>query len=93
MKLCAAILVPILVNLLSSPGSAEATCERLASLSLPETTITVAQTVAAGKLTLSSPLPAPGPRGGLTYVSVQGSPRVLPRSRGHNAFEGLRDKV
>jgi feruloyl esterase len=74
MRLCAAILVPILVNLLSSPASAEATCERLASLSLPETTITVAQTVAAGKLTLSSPLPAPGPRGGLTYVSVQDLP-------------------
>jgi len=74
MKLCPAILVPILMNLLSSPASAEATCERLSSLSLSETTITVAQTVAAGKLTLSSPLPAPGPRGGLTFVSVQDLP-------------------
>jgi hypothetical protein len=31
---------------------------------LPDTTITIAQTVAAGALTLPTPLPAPGPRGG-----------------------------
>ena len=50
MKLADVVFAAILMNMLSSQASAGATCENLASLSLPDTTITVAQTVAAGAL-------------------------------------------
>ena len=48
MKLVVLIFAPMLVAMLTSPASATATCERLSSLSLAETTITAAQTVAPG---------------------------------------------
>jgi pimeloyl-ACP methyl ester carboxylesterase len=41
---------------------------------LPDTTILLAQRVAAGALTLPAPLPSPGPRGGLTFVSAKDLP-------------------
>jgi feruloyl esterase len=74
MKLHDLIFAAILINMLSSPVSDAATCENLASLFLSETTITMAQTVAAGALTLPTPLPAAGPRGGLTFVSAKDLP-------------------
>ena len=49
MKLADAMFAAILMNLLSSPASAAATCESLTSFSLPETTIALAQTVAPGE--------------------------------------------
>jgi feruloyl esterase len=64
----------MLMALLSSPASIATPCENLFSLALPDTTITVAQTVAAGALTLPTPLPTAGPRGGLTFVSAKGLP-------------------
>jgi feruloyl esterase len=48
MKLVGVIFAPMLLTMLSSPTSAAATCESLSSLSLPETTITTALTVASG---------------------------------------------
>jgi hypothetical protein len=51
-KLADVVFAAILMNMLSSQASAGATCESLASLSLPDTTITAAQTVAAGALRL-----------------------------------------
>jgi feruloyl esterase len=74
MKLIGLIFAPMFVTMLSSQASAAATCESLSSLSLPDTTITMAQTVAAGALSLPAPLPAAGPRGGLTFVSAKGLP-------------------
>ena len=74
MKPAGVIVAPILVAMLSSPASTAATCESLPSLSLPDTTITMAQTVAAGALTLPTPLPTAGPRGGLTFVSAKDLP-------------------
>jgi feruloyl esterase len=71
MKLVGVIFAPMLVTMLSSPASTAATCESLSSLSLPDTTITMAQTVAAGALTLPTPLPPAGPRGGLAFVSAE----------------------
>jgi len=74
MKLLGVILSMILVFVLSTSGSAAATCESLTSLSLPETTITLAQTVAAGALTLPTPFPSAGARGGISFVSVKDLP-------------------
>jgi feruloyl esterase len=74
MKLLGVISSTMFVLVLSTSGSAAATCESLTSLSLPETTITLAQTVAAGALTLSTPFPAAGPRGGISFVSVKDLP-------------------
>jgi feruloyl esterase len=74
MKLVGVIFAPMLVTMLSSLASTAATCESVSSLSLPDATITMAQTVAAGALTLLTPLPAAGPRGGLTFVSAKGLP-------------------
>jgi hypothetical protein len=47
-KLAELVFAAILMNMLSSQASAGATCESLASLSVGDTAITVAQTVAAG---------------------------------------------
>jgi feruloyl esterase len=74
MKLVGVIFAPMSVTMLSSPASTAAICESLSSLSLPDTTITMAQTVAAGALTLPTPLPPAGPRGGLTFVLAKGLP-------------------
>jgi feruloyl esterase len=51
MKLLGVIFAAILMNMLSSLAYAQKTCESLSSLSLPETTITIAQTVAPGEFT------------------------------------------
>ncbi|HEV3276806.1 MAG TPA: tannase/feruloyl esterase family alpha/beta hydrolase [Terriglobia bacterium] len=48
MKLLGGIFAAMLMTMPSSPASAAATCETLSSLSLPDTTITMAQTVAPG---------------------------------------------
>jgi feruloyl esterase len=56
------------------PASA-ATCESLASLALPNTTITLAQTVAAGAFV--PPTPARGGRGGPNYKDLPAFCRVL----------------
>ena len=52
MRLPDVIFAAILMNMLSAPASAEATCESLSSLSLAETRITMAQTVAPGGFVL-----------------------------------------
>src|ERR1700722_4581885 len=54
--------------------TAATTCENLSAVKLPDTTILLAQRVAAGALTLPTPLPSPGPHGGLTYVSAKDLP-------------------
>ena len=63
MKLIDVVLAAMFLAIVTSPASAAATCENLSSLFLPDTTITMARTVAAGALTLPTPLPAAGPRG------------------------------
>ena len=57
-----------------APAAAAASCESLASLSLPKTTIASAQLVAAGAFTT----PAPGAAVKARAPRVQGSARVLP---------------
>jgi feruloyl esterase len=52
MKLLGVISAEMLLTMLSSSASPAATCESLSSLSLPETTITMAQTVAPGAFAL-----------------------------------------
>ena len=52
MKLPDVMFAAILMNTLSAPASGAATCESLSSLSLPETRITMAQTVALGTFVL-----------------------------------------
>jgi feruloyl esterase len=74
MKLSDVVFVAMFLNMLSPLSSAAGTCESLSSLSLSDTTITMAQTVAAGALILPAPLPAAGPRGGLTFVSAKDLP-------------------
>ncbi len=54
--------------------TAATTCENLSAVKLPDTTILLAQRVAAGALTLPTPLPSSGPRGGLTFVSAKDLP-------------------
>ena len=76
MKLPVAIFVAIMMNMLELAGlRAAVTCESLIALKLPDTAITFAQTVAAGALNPPSSFPAPGPRGGLTFVSSEGPSR------------------
>jgi feruloyl esterase len=74
MKLLSVMFAAIL-TMQSSPASVAATCESLTALSLPDIAITLAQTVAAGALNLPTPLPAAGPRGGLTFVSARDLPQ------------------
>jgi feruloyl esterase len=74
MKLLGVILSTMSVLALGSSGCTAATCDSLTSLSLPDTTITLAQTVAAGDLTLPTPFPAAGARGGISFVSVKDLP-------------------
>ena len=52
MKLLGVIFAAMLMTMPRSLASAAATCESLSSLSLPETTITMAQTVAPGAFAL-----------------------------------------
>jgi feruloyl esterase len=73
-KLAEFVFAAILMNMLSSQASAGATCESLASLSLGDTTIKVAQTVAAGALRLPTALPDAGPHGGITFVAAKDLP-------------------
>jgi feruloyl esterase len=75
MNLIGIAMVSVSVTMLGPPALAAATCDSLASLSLPKTTITMAQTVPAGALILPTPLPAAGPRGGLTFVSAKDLPQ------------------
>jgi feruloyl esterase len=63
-----AISVPAVIALSGAAHAQAATCESLASLALPETTITLAQTVAAGAFTM--------PGGGFMPSPV--SPKSLP---------------
>jgi feruloyl esterase len=75
MKLADVVFAAILMNILSSQASsAGATCESLASLSLSDTTITVAQNVPAGALRLPTALPDAGPHGGITFVAAKDLP-------------------
>jgi hypothetical protein len=88
MKLPGVILSTMFVLVLSTSGSATASCESLTSLSLPETTITLAQTVAAGALTLPTPFPTAGARGGISFVSVKELPELGTLQRHHFFFIG-----
>ena len=74
MKLVDVVFAAILMNIASSQAFAGATCESLGSLSLPNTTITVAQTVPAGALRLPTALPDAGPHGGITFVAAKDLP-------------------
>jgi hypothetical protein len=74
MKLPVLFSVAIMMNMLSQLDSAAATCESLTALKLPDTAIRFVQTVAAGGLNPPSSFPAPGPRGGLTFVSAKDLP-------------------
>jgi feruloyl esterase len=75
MKLADVVFAATLMNMLSSQASSSgATCESLVSLSLRDTTITVAQTVAAGALRLPTTLPDPGPHGVITFVAAKDLP-------------------
>ena len=50
-------------------------CESLVSLKLPDTTVAVAQAVAAGRFTPPTPFPAvAGPRGGLPVIAAKDLP-------------------
>src|ERR1019366_6740042 len=53
---------------------AATTCENLASLKLPDTTIMAAQSVAAHGYTPPVAFPSPGPRGALTVIAPQDLP-------------------
>ncbi len=61
MKLLGVISVELFLTALSSTVSAAATCESLAALTLPDTTITLAKSEPAGTFTLSKPFPLPAP--------------------------------
>ena len=80
MKLAELVFAAILMNMLSSQAFAGTTCESLASLSLPDATITVAQTVAAGALRLPTALPDAGPHGGITFAATKVIPPWGPAS-------------
>jgi len=82
MKLLDVISAAMLAIALSSPVFATTTCEKLSSLSLPETTITMAQTVAAGAFAW------PHDFVGWKGCSVQPCPGPLPDEAG-DAFKGL----
>ena len=68
-----ALALPFLI-FACAPLTAATICENLSAVKLPDTTILLAQRVAAGALTLPTPLPSPGPRGGLTFVSEKDLP-------------------
>jgi feruloyl esterase len=53
---------------------AAATCESLTALKLPDTAIRLVQTVTAGAFNPPFSFPAPGPRGGFTFVSAKDLP-------------------
>lgn len=74
MKLIGVTFAVALITVLSSMPCAAATCESMSALKLPNTTIILAQLVAAGAFTPPSPLPAAGPRGGLVLVSAKDLP-------------------
>ena len=101
MKLPTMIFATIMMNMLSSLGFAAATCESLTALKLPDTAIRLAQTVAAGAFnpppitsaSLGSSFPAPGPRGGLTFVSTKDLPEFLQGSCCRQALDGFRNQV
>jgi tannase/feruloyl esterase len=61
MKLLGVISVGLLLTALSSTVSPAATCESLAALALPDTTITLAKSEPAGTFTPSKPFPLPAP--------------------------------
>jgi len=61
MKLLGVISVELLLTALSSTVSAAATCESLATLALPDTTITLAKLEPAGTFTPPKPTNLPGP--------------------------------
>jgi hypothetical protein len=87
MKLPDVIFAAVLMTVLSSPASAEATCESLASLSLPQTTITLAQTVALVRLLCSRILSARQPAGSSPARSQTGQEKC---SRASPLFVGSR---
>src|SRR5580692_10544890 len=74
MKLPIVIFAAMFMNMLSSLSCPAATCESLTALKLPDTAIRLAQTVTAGAFNPPSSFPAPGPRGGLTFVSAKDLP-------------------
>ena len=69
-KFCSFLLA---ASVLTSALSA-ATCESLAGLKLPDTSITLAQRVPAGTFIPSQPFPAAGPRGGRGVVATNALP-------------------
>ncbi len=56
------------------PSAAATSCESLSTLKLRDTTIVVAQLVAAGAFTPPAPFPEAGPRGGLTLALAKDLP-------------------
>jgi feruloyl esterase len=74
MKLIGVISAVALSTVLSSMPSNAASCESLVALKLPDTAIRFAQMVTAGAFDPPFSFPAPGPRGGVTFVS----PKDLP---------------
>lgn len=74
MKLSDALCAVALINAFCLMPCRATTCESLGGLKLPDATILLAQTVAAGEFIPSTPFPATGPRGGLTFVSAQDLP-------------------
>jgi feruloyl esterase len=82
MRLPDVIFAAMLLVILSSQVFAATTCENLSSLSLPETTITIAQTVAPGEFTW------PHDFVGWKGCSVQPCPGPLPDEAG-DAFKSL----
>ena len=93
MKLIDVIFAAILMNIASPQASAGATCESLTSLTLRDTTITVAQIVAAGTLKLPTALPGAGPHGGITFVAEKDLPEVSPGRWSCEALQRLRIKL
>src|SRR6266852_8049116 len=73
MKLLGVMFAAILMSMLSSLAYAQKTCENLSSLSLPDTTITMAQTVAAGAFAPPEPFPV-GSFGAFRFVAAKDLP-------------------
>jgi feruloyl esterase len=74
MKLVSVILATVGIVVPSSIAGAAATCESLSALKLPDTTIILAQRIAAGAFTPPTPFPTAGPNGGFTFVSANALP-------------------
>ncbi len=68
-----ALVAPLLVCLVPATNAIAASCESLASLSLPDTTITLAQSVPAGELTLPG---GRGPGGVTSYKDLPAFCRI-----------------